>query len=77
MTKRFALADTLPDPYITIYAGADAALVVNVAACQIGGDRMAVEVWRDQTILCRLIAKSVQVAEEPSDPNELGHTGKE
>ena len=63
--KRFALPDTLPDPYFTVDAGASAALTVKVGPFQSNGDsRFAVEIWRDQTILCRLFGKSVEFAEE-------------
>lgn len=66
MTKRFALPDTLPNPYFTVDAGVAATLTVKVGPCPINGAaRMAVEVWRDQTILCRMFAESIQVAAEP------------
>lgn len=68
--KRFALLDTLPDPYFTIDAGATAALTVNVGPCESKGEsRFAVEIWRGQTILCRLFGKSVQVAEASTTAN--------
>jgi hypothetical protein len=61
MTKRFALPDTLPDPYFTIDAGGG---VVTVRTVQTEDGRSMAEVWRDEKILCRVIAKSIQVAEE-------------
>ena len=77
MTKRFALPDTLPNPYFTVDAGADAALAVRVAPCEKKGEaRMSVEVWRDDTILCRVFAKSVDLAEglQPATITELQET---
>ena len=69
MTKRFALPDTLPDPYFTIDAGAAATLTVKVGPCATNGaDRMAVEVWRDGLPLCRVFAKSAQVVGEANQP---------
>jgi hypothetical protein len=65
MTKRFVLPDTLPTPYFTVDAGPAAELAVRIAPCETRGDaRMSVEVWRDETILCRVFAKSAEVAEE-------------
>ncbi len=66
MTKLFVLPDTLPDPYLTIHAGDHAALAVRIAHCRTNGNsRMAVEIWRDDMILCRLFAKSAEIADEP------------
>lgn len=75
MTKRFVLPDTLPTPYFTVDAGADAALTVRIAPCENRGEaRMSVEVWRDDTILCRVFAKSAEVAEalQPASAAESG-----
>lgn len=56
MTKRFALPDTLPDPYFTIDMAA-AAVTVRTAALQSG--RMMVEIFREGQPLCRVFAASV------------------
>jgi hypothetical protein len=64
--KRFALPDTILDPYFTIDAGG--AVIVKIASVASG--RMSVEIWRDGKILCRVFAKSIQVAKESA--NESG-----
>lgn len=56
MMKRFALPDTLPDPYFTIDAGGD--VTVRIGPTETG---QMVELWRDGTILCRVFAKSVRL----------------
>ena len=53
---RTPIPDTLPNPYFTIEA--DAAATLTVKLCRIDDDRMAVEVWRDRTILCRVFGKA-------------------
>lgn len=69
MTKRFALTDTLPAPYFTVDAGAEAALAVRVAPYEKKGEpRMSVEIWRDNTIFCRVFAKSVKAVEGMETP---------
>lgn len=72
MTQRFALPDTLPTPYFTVDAGAEAALEVRVAPRTTKGQiRMSVEVWRDDTILCRLFGKSAEVAgDQKASPSQ-------
>jgi len=75
MTKRFALSDTSPNPYFTIDAGAAATLVVKVWPCPTDGERVAVEVWRDQMIICRVFGKSVQVADSGTAPRGLPRVG--
>lgn len=67
MTKRFALTDTLPNPYFTIDSGG----AVTVHSGQRHNGRSMVEIWRDGQILCRVFAKSIQVVEEPTH-----HTGR-
>ena len=74
MTKRFALADTLPDPYFTIDAGAEATLAVKIGPC--GEGRVTVEVWRGEIVLCRLLARSARLAEEPQPPATSEQEGK-
>ena len=64
--KKFALPDTLPDPYFTI----DARGTVTIKTASLSAGRMSVEIWRDGKILCRVIAKSIRIAEEST-----GHSG--
>ena len=61
--KKFALPDTLPDPYFTI----DASGTVTIKTASLGAGRMSVEIWRDGKILCRVIAKSILTAEESAN----------
>lgn len=59
MTKRFALPDRPTEPYFEIHAGG--AVVLHV--CPHGGGNFF-EVWRDEIIMCRLFANSIEVADE-------------
>lgn len=62
MTKRFALPDTLPNPYITIYAGG----TVTVDVASLANGRTGAEIWCDGKILCRVVSKPVQFTETTS-----------
>lgn len=61
--KRFALSDTIPNPYLTVDAGG--AVTVKTASRTSG--RTSVEIWCDGRILCHVFGKSVKAAEEPKD----------
>ncbi len=58
--KKFALPDTLPDPYFIIDAGG----TVTIKTASLAAGRMSVEIWRDGKILCCVIAKSILIEEE-------------
>ena len=65
--KRFALADTSPNPHLTIDA-AQSAVIVKTG--QMASGRHMVEIWRDGTILCRVFAASVQIEPESGQHTE-------
>jgi hypothetical protein len=75
MTKRFALPDTLPMPYFTIDS-ADSEVTVRIGQTE-AGDRSMVELWRDGTILCRALARTVRIAgvETPNKPGGFSGQG--
>jgi hypothetical protein len=64
--NKFALPDTLPDPYFTINAGGT--VTVKTASLAVGST--SVEIWRDGKILCRVIAKSILITEESANHSE-------
>jgi hypothetical protein len=68
MTKRFALPDTPASPYFTIDA-AQSSVTVQIAQSATGSGRVAVEIWRDGQILCRVFAASVRLATPDQAPD--------